>query len=75
MADSLQHGDPIPGSRFFRAFCNRCNEPMRVSGNTITIGIPVFCEQCEPRPLANTAATKDEANPWGENAVRAMEDQ
>ena len=71
----LRSGDPIPGSRFFRAFCTRCDEPMRVDYTTIHRGMPVYCEQCEPRPLANTAATKEDTSPWGENAVRAMEDR
>ena len=71
----LLHGDQIPGSRFFRAFCHRCKEPMRVPYSTIQIGKPVWCEECEPRRLANVAATKDETDPWGENAVRALEDR
>jgi hypothetical protein len=75
----LRIGDPIPGSRFFRAYCRRCNEPMRVDGGMLMAmqsGRPVYCEQCDPKPLANTAATKEEGpGPWGENAVRAMEDQ
>lgn len=70
----LKLGDPIPGSQCFRAFCMRCNEPMRVSYDKIITRRPVYCEQCDPRPLANVAATKDDTDPWGENAVRALED-
>ena len=73
--DNLRHGDPIPGSRFFRAFCHRCEEPMRVNYSTIETGKPVWCEQCEPRPLSNTSATRNDTDPWGENAVRALEDR
>lgn len=28
--DGLRHGDRIPGSNYFRAFCEDCREPMRV---------------------------------------------
>lgn len=31
MRDKLRHGDRIPGSRLFRAFCEGCGEPMRVA--------------------------------------------
>jgi hypothetical protein len=73
----LRSGDAIPGSRFFRAFCARCDEPMRVDYTTMrdNDGESLYCERCEPRPLTNVAATKDDTNPWGENAVRALEDQ
>ena len=74
MSEQEKRGDKIEGSRFYRAFCLRCNEPMRVPESTILSGIPTFCEQCHPRPLKSRAATKDEESPWGENAVRAMED-
>ena len=30
MSDGLRHGDRIPGSRLFRAFCRACGEAMRV---------------------------------------------
>ena len=50
-------GDPIPGSRFTRAFCADCGGPMRVflldlwpkgmppdrSGP-----LPVYCRECDP---------------------------
>jgi hypothetical protein len=48
---------------------------MRVDYTTMWAGKAVYCERCEPRPLTNVAATKDDTNPWGENAVRALEDQ
>ena len=43
----LKQGDPIPGSRFFRAFCAnpRCREPMRVEKHNI--GEHNFCSKCE----------------------------
>jgi hypothetical protein len=52
--DALEHGDPIPGSRYFRAFCNRCRTPLRVT--EARLGEENFCEECSPRkpPPAHT---------------------
>jgi hypothetical protein len=66
-------GQQIPGSRFYRMFCARCEEPMRVTGDDLLIDN--YCEECAPRPLLLRPATReDEAGPWYENARRAMED-
>jgi len=71
----LPTGSPIPGSRFLRAYCDRCNEPMRVTSHVINLRMPIFCEKCEPSIPPNRAATKDDdPGPWGENAIRALED-
>ena len=40
-------GSPIPGSRFFREFCSRCGEPMRVTEDRI--GSHVLCGDCDPK--------------------------
>jgi hypothetical protein len=54
-------GDPIPGSRFFRAFCARCGQPVRVTGETIQraqlevlsgdfdVDRLIYCEECAPQ--------------------------
>ncbi len=31
IADHTAQGDPIPNSRYVRAFCETCNEPIRVT--------------------------------------------
>lgn len=69
----LRRGEPIPGSRYFRAFCGRCGDPMRV--DYAHLREATYCETCAPRPLKNRAATKDDTNPYQENAVRSMEDR
>lgn len=38
-------GERIKGNKFFRAFCHRCKEPLRVSNPTI---IEHWCELCSP---------------------------
>ena len=74
--DGLRHGDRIPGSRHYRAFCKRCGCAMRVdAAYTVNGGKEIYCETCSPtKPLLNSRATRDES-PWQENAIRAMEDQ
>lgn len=39
-------GQPVPGSRFFRAYCQRCGEAMRVVESKKDDGH--FCEECAP---------------------------
>lgn len=36
----------IPGSAYFRAYCARCGEPMRVSSDCP--GLQWWCERCSP---------------------------
>jgi tRNA A37 threonylcarbamoyladenosine synthetase subunit TsaC/SUA5/YrdC len=67
-----RHGDAIPNSMFFRAFCSRCDEPMRVS--QLNLSRNNYCESCDPKIKTNTKATKDDLSPWQENAIRAMEE-
>ena len=40
-------GDMIPGSRFYRAYCERCGEPMRV--NASERDYEHYCEECGPK--------------------------
>lgn len=44
--DGTKHGDPIPGSKFCRAFCERCGEPMRVHAGRLNR--PNMCGDCDP---------------------------
>jgi hypothetical protein len=48
------YGDPIPGSKYFRAFCELCEEPIRVAQNKLfdQNGEPFkhFCTDCN-QPL------------------------
>jgi hypothetical protein len=41
-------GEPIPGSKYVRAFCALCGEPMRVSAEVFRGGAPIRCESCSP---------------------------
>jgi len=43
---TLNPGDPVPGSRYFREFCSRCKEPLRVERHNI--GALNYCEACDP---------------------------
>lgn len=54
-SDGTKSGDKIPGSRWFRAFCSRCGEPMRVQDPTEIH----FCSECSPNkpPPAHTGLT------------------
>ena len=45
-ADGTRRGDPIPGSRFFRSFCARCGEPMRMEADRVNED--VLCNECDP---------------------------
>lgn len=69
------YGDPIPGSRFYRGFCGHCGTPIRVDYPSIHFKLVCYCERCERKTPTNTKATKDDYSPWGENAVRALEDR
>ncbi len=69
------HGDHIPGSGFYRAFCEGCGEPMRVS--RADLGHAVWCERCDPpapRRRKPKPSDSTETSPAWENAVRALED-
>lgn len=79
MSSELKKGDKIPGSLFYRDFCHRCGEPLRVSN----LNEENYCEDCEPGPrslsarsgLSGKAATaEDDGSPAWDNAVRAMEE-
>lgn len=44
MPDNLKHGDPIPGSKYVRAFCPACKDPMRVLPDQLALNLP--CDDC-----------------------------
>jgi ribosomal protein S27E len=47
-------GEQIQGSRFYRNYCKRCGEPMRVSYNRKDAG--VYCETCSPKHISPSSA-------------------
>ena len=69
-----RQGDSIPGSVLYRAFCCRCDEPIRVTWSDLQKQKQFWCHDCDPKPQPSTAATKDDISPWQENAIRCMED-
>ena len=78
-------GDPIPGSRYVRAYCPDCGDPMRVSREVWEDedAIPC-CLECDPsrEPTDSTvgALMQREArvpaspSPSWDNAVRCLEE-
>ena len=69
-------GQPIPGSKYVRAFCRRCGCPMRVSKEAFELGCYTSCADCL-RPLhpghGTQGSTGEYDGAW-DNAVRAIED-
>lgn len=49
MTYHADHGEPIPGSRLFRAYCSRCGTAIRVTGQALNHPSLCQCEQCGPR--------------------------
>jgi len=49
-------GEPIPGSRYYRAFCVCCGEPIRVSLNVDGGVTPARCWDCRGDTVASTGA-------------------
>lgn len=48
-------GEKIAGSRFYRAFCARCSDPLRVDEEVLKKGIDLYCEQCSPTHMGCTS--------------------
>lgn len=76
-SDRVEHEDfgmKIPGSMFYRTYCDRCDEPMRVPISELHFATE--CEQCDPHPpdINQPASKDDDAGPWYDNALRALED-
>jgi len=77
--DGIAAGEPIPGSKFVRAFCRCCGEAMRVSWPSFVTGNYDDCSDCD-RPRQHGHGTRNETGEYDEhdgawdNAVRAWED-
>lgn len=55
-------GDKIEDSRYFRAYCYLCDEPIRVQVNMI--GYPNACSVCRPAYRGTPGVTLAERNFW-----------
>ena len=76
-------GDPIPGSKYVRAFCRSCGDPMRVSKEIFQLGAYDSCSTCCPPPpseatmmasMRSATSCDDGDNGSWHNAVRSLED-
>lgn len=60
MAYDVPHGKQIPGSKYYRAYCARCGQPMRVQRRQRWVKngdrIDHYCERCEPHKLDDLTA-------------------
>jgi len=68
-------GSPIPGSRYYRWYCESCGTPLRVI--LLDDGQPGIreCEDCNPHPPPPARARPpydDEDGAW-HNVIRALE--
>ena len=61
--DGTRHGDPIPGSRFFRDFCTVCGEPMRVTGPGLSTANFCCTRSPQPRPQPLKSLDTPDADP------------
>ena len=68
-------GQPIPGSKYVRAFCEICDEPMRVSAEVFRGGDSVRCESCSPPPPPAYGAVKPAHVIWDDEAEDAIADR
>jgi len=68
-------GQPIPGSKYVRAFCRGCGCPMRVSKALFDSGGYADCADCtrEFHPGHGTQDAGDEYDGVWDNVVRALE--
>jgi len=69
-------GEPIPGSKYVRAFCRGCGAAMRVSKEAFKSGCYPECYDCiRPfQPGHGTQSATDAYDGDWDNAVRALED-
>ena len=70
----LNPGDRIPGSRYVRAYCTCCGEPIRVTDLTTS---PQSCDQCLGKVSRNRAKARgapiDDTMGYQANAIKAMD--
>lgn len=72
---NLKRGDAIPGSRFYRDFCE-CGEPLRVAEERV--GSHLSCEVCSgKRNIVGTPRHigDEDANGGWSNVARAFEEE
>ena len=75
----IEAGQPIPGSKYVRAYCRSCGAAMRVSKDIFEVGCYPSCSDCV-RPFQPGHGTQNETGEYNEsdgawdNAVRALED-
>jgi hypothetical protein len=63
---SLRRGMAIPGSKYYREFCYRCKDPMRVQWDLV--GKKVSCDDCahlKHIPPAHTGLCKRQRSKLG----------
>ena len=46
-----KYGQQINGSRFFRGFCYKCNEPVRLTEHMISLKRSIVCRECSPKHI------------------------
>jgi len=74
----LAPGEPIPGSKYVRAYCRVCGAAMRVPRVAFLTNIYADCSDCE-RPLQIGHGTQNDTGEYDEhdgawdNAVRTLE--
>ena len=77
MARLVPPGTRISGSRYVRAYCCKCTDPIRVTQHANYDDLE--CEKCKhPWPGIHGCGSPHggrSPSPWRENAVRALEDQ
>lgn len=71
-------GDPIPGSRFVRAYCCWCSEPIRVPA--MADADEQECAECNPElrgvpGVGESRRTDIDGGPMWDNIVKAYEDR
>jgi len=74
--DGIAAGQPIPGSKYVRAFCRNCGEAMRVSREIFVLGAYSGCSDCT-ESLRSSRVTRSPTSEYDgswDNAVRAWED-
>jgi len=68
MSPMERHGQRVEGSSYFRAFCVRCREPMRVTQERINEDN--YCEQCDPPHMGvgnptPSSTIENDPDAWG----------
>ena len=51
----LPKGTQIPGSKYYRDYCTRCEEPLRIAYSRLDL--TNYCERCSPREVGEFGST------------------